>query len=423
MTLDSTFLFKMASSSTDPFPEDDTTRVPDEDLLKGPSNSRVVVVPIGYKRTPTSKPTTQEFLVYCNNGKKIIDQYALSVVHYNGMWHRVVPRATGFYRKEPRSSISTFDTYDLEEVLKETKEPSPVDENFPPFEEPEKVPSDESANESDDNNDKDNQIRNSPVATAPPPYTVLPASIMASTSATTLTTTTQTTTAPKPPPSTPSQIVSKFRQSFNLPGTPTGGGGGGRGGGGSGGGGGGGGSGGGGGGGGPPAPQPPQQPQQQQNVVPATDVKAMGKLPDTFNGDCAKAEDFIEEVKGYLRLNQDVAGFNSPMKKVAFTLTHMKGPKVANWAKTMGETIEGLDPLVDNIPAVWTTFIDMFNAQYQDSTKEEKAQAQLKNLKMKGNLIDEYVSDFEELVRMAGYATGSAETMAMFLEGVDPGIL
>ena len=42
---------------------------------------------------------------------------------------------------------------------------------------------------------------------------------------------------------------------------------------------------------------------------------------------------------------------------------------------------------------------------------------------MKGNLINEYVSDFEELVQMAGYATGSAETMTMFLDGVDPRIL
>ena len=375
MTLDSTFLFKTASSSTDPFLEDDTTRVPDKDLLKGPTNSRVVVVPIGYKRTPTSKPTSRELLVYCNNRKKIIDQYTLSVAHYNGVWHQVVPRATGFYRKEPKPSISTFDTYDLEEVLKEVKELSPVDEDFPPFEEPEKAPSDDSDNEPNDDSE-DNQIRNSPIVTSPPPYTLLPAPTMASTSTTTLTTTAQASTAPKPPPSSPSQIVTKFHQSFNLPGSPTGGGGGC----------GGGGSGGGGGGGGPPAPLPPQQPQQQQNVAPAADVKAMGKLPDTFNGDRTKAEDFIEEVKGYLRLNQDVAGFNSPMKKVAFMLTHMKGPKVANWVKTMGETIEGLDPLVDNIPAVWTTFLDMFNAQYQDSTKEEKARAQLKNLKMRGNV-------------------------------------
>ena len=326
----------MASSSADPFPEDDTTRMPDDELLKGPTNLWVVVVPIGYKWTPASQPTTQEFLVYCDNGWKQINQYALSVAHHNGVWHRVVPWNTGFYWKEPRPSISTFDTYDLAEVPQEVKEPSPVDEDFPPFEEPEKAPSDNSDDEPGD--DEDNQIRNSPIVTSPPL-------------------------------------------------------------------------------------QPPQQPQQQQNVAPAADVKAMGKLPNTFNGDQAKAEDFIEEVKGHLCLNQDVAEFNSPMKKVVFTLTHIKGPKIANWVKTMEETIEGLDPLVDNIPAVWTTFLNMFNAQYQDSTKEEKARAQLKILKMKGNLIDEYVSDFEELVRMAGYATGSAETMSMFLDEVDPGIL
>ena len=173
----------MASSSTDPFPEDNTTRVPDEDLLKGPTNSRVVVVPIGYKRTPTSRPTSREFLVYCDNGRKVINQYMLSVAHYNGVWHRVVPRATGFYRKEPRPSISTFDTYDLEEVLKEAKEPSPVDEDFPPFEEPEKAPSDVSNNELVD--EENDQIRNSPIVTSPPPYTFLPTLTMASTSATT----------------------------------------------------------------------------------------------------------------------------------------------------------------------------------------------------------------------------------------------
>ena len=149
----------------------------------------------------------------------------------------------------------------------------------------------------------------------------------------------------------------------------------------------------------------------------------MGKLPEIFDGDRTKAEDFIEEVKGYLCLNQDMAGFNSPMKKVHFTLTHMKGPKVANWVKTMGETIKSMDPMVDNIPEVWTQFLETFNAQFQDSTKEEKARMQLKNLRMKGNLIDEYVLDFEELVRMAGYATESPETMAMFLDGVDAGIL
>ena len=101
----------------------------------------------------------------------------------------------------------------------------------------------------------------------------------------------------------------------------------------------------------------------------------MGKLSEIFDSDKAKAEDFIKEVKGYLYLNYNVAGFNSFMKKVHFTLTHMKGPKVANWVKMMGETMEALDPGMDNILAVWTQFLNMFNTQFQDSIKEEKAQA------------------------------------------------
>ena len=140
---------------------------------------------------------------------------------------------------------------------------------------------------------------------------------MASTSTTTQT---QTTTAAvvtqaAPAPSTPNYIASIFCQHFTPSEAPSGGGGGG------------GGSGEGGGGGGGGGGQP-QQPQQQQNVAAAADVKAMGKLPEIFNGDRAKAKDFIKEVKGYLDLNQDVAGFDSSMKKVVFTLTLIKGPTV-----------------------------------------------------------------------------------------------
>jgi hypothetical protein len=54
----------------------------------------------------------------------------------------------------------------------------------------------------------------------------------------------------------------------------------------------------------------------------------MGNLPQVFNGNQAKANGFIEEVKGYLHLNRDVAGYNSLIKKVTFTLTLIKGENV-----------------------------------------------------------------------------------------------
>jgi hypothetical protein len=68
---------------------------------------------------------------------------------------------------------------------------------------------------------------------------------------------------------------------------------------------------------------------QQQPIMPAGNVKTMGQLPQVFTGDHSKVDNFIEEVKGYLCLNQDVAGFNSPIKKIAFTLMLIKGTDTA----------------------------------------------------------------------------------------------
>ena len=96
VTLDSTCLNKTASSKEE-WPEDDTTRVLDNKVLVGPANSRVVLVPVGFRKTPTSKPTPTEFLAYCNNGKRELNQHILPVVYHNGAWFHIIPTKTGFY--------------------------------------------------------------------------------------------------------------------------------------------------------------------------------------------------------------------------------------------------------------------------------------------------------------------------------------
>jgi hypothetical protein len=97
----------------------------------------------------------------------------------------------------------------------------------------------------------------------------------------------------------------------------------------------------------------------------------MGGLPQIFNGDRTKADNFIEEVKGYLHLNQDVAGYNSPIKKVTFTLTLIKGSEVAGWTHDMGAWIDTLNPVADNVANVWDLFLIKFATQFQDSSREE----------------------------------------------------
>jgi hypothetical protein len=98
----------------------------------------------------------------------------------------------------------------------------------------------------------------------------------------------------------------------------------------------------------------------------------MGQLPQVFTSDRARADDFIEEVKGYLRLNQDVAGFNLPMKKIAFMLTLIKGTDTTGWTWDMGTFLDGLDP-GDNILELWMQFLAEFGQQFQDTQKEDQA--------------------------------------------------
>jgi len=77
---------------------------------------------------------------------------------------------------------------------------------------------------------------------------------------------------------------------------------------------GGGGLGGGGGGGGPGpgggAPGPGQN-VAQQPAQPPHDVKMMGALPGIFAGNREQADNFVEQLKGYIRLNRLVPGMNS----------------------------------------------------------------------------------------------------------------
>ena len=149
----------------------------------------------------------------------------------------------------------------------------------------------------------------------------------------------------------------------------------------------------------------------------------MGQLPQTFTGDRTQADNFIEEVKGYLRLNRDVAGFDSPMKKIAFTMTLIKGPDVAGWIRDIGEMLDHLDPDVDNVPALWQQFLYEFEVQFQDTQKEERARDKLGNLRMKFPHIDQYIAEFEELARQAGYTTRNPKTAHIFIKGLTQSVM
>src|SRR5258708_9033544 len=109
----------------------------------------------------------------------------------------------------------------------------------------------------------------------------------------------------------------------------------------------------------------------------------MGELPDVFNGDQTKAEAFINQLNHYFLLNLDIPGFNSPIKKVALTITLIKGAEVTGWTRALGELLHALDPIHDNVPTLWEHFEQEFRKKFQDSSKQYRATASLANHRIK----------------------------------------
>jgi len=141
----------------------------------------------------------------------------------------------------------------------------------------------------------------------------------------------------------------------------------------------------------------------------------MGELPDVFNGDRTKAESFIDQLNHYFLLNLNIPGFNSPIKKVALAITLIKGPDVTGWTRALGELLRALDPVHDNVPALWEHFKREFQKKFQDSSKQQRARASLDNHCMKWPDINTYISSYEELLHLMDYTTGNNESANLFL--------
>jgi hypothetical protein len=145
----------------------------------------------------------------------------------------------------------------------------------------------------------------------------------------------------------------------------------------------------------------------------------MGTLPRIFDGERDKADAFMNELLGYLLLNHNVPGFESPIRQVAMALTLIKGPRVDQWVRDMTTWLRGLDPLNDNVPRVWDYFTDEFERKFVDSTKTQRSRQQLEKLRFRFPEVDQYIADFEDLANLSGYTVGNDETINLFLKGFE----
>jgi hypothetical protein len=175
-----------------------------------------------------------------------------------------------------------------------------------------------------------------------------------------------------------------------------------------------------GGGGNPGAPNPPAAPPMHP---PNQDACLMGSAPTEFDGDRAKADQFINELRHYFCVNATVPGLQSWIRRVAIALTFIKGPTVDKWALNQGDWVDRLDPLIEDVPDVWLHFLIEFRNQFQDTQAEERARLQIESMKMKWPDVDQYIQDFERVAQKAKYPLTAPATIRYFLKGLTKSIV
>jgi hypothetical protein len=77
----------------------------------------------------------------------------------------------------------------------------------------------------------------------------------------------------------------------------------------------------------------------------------------------------------------------------------IQGKQVAAWVRDIGAWIDSLNLVNNDIQLVWDTFVQEFMEHFIYSQQQQHAHIELDQCKMRFPDVDQYISDFEELVR------------------------
>jgi hypothetical protein len=155
-------------------------------------------------------------------------------------------------------------------------------------------------------------------------------------------------------------------------------------------------------GGGPPAPIPPAP-----AVMGGRSDKLVGNTPLIFKGERSRAEEFITQWQLYEGVNITNDLMRNAYQRAMLFLTYIQGPIVNEWVKGVNAWLRGQiihQRWAPTDERLWVEVFDSFNRQFANIMEQEDAQAALaKGLQLDKGDLDKLITEFEQLVRHAGY--------------------
>jgi len=123
-----------------------------------------------------------------------------------------------------------------------------------------------------------------------------------------------------------------------------------------------------------------------------------GIHPDKYNGDRSQTTRFLAAFNWFMLMNYKADITKDPIMHSIYFLSLLKGPKCEGWVDTadrwLCHVVEDLSMILHWSNA-WKELKKRFKEAFSDYAERERAQDELKKLKMKNDNLDKYLAAFE----------------------------
>ncbi len=149
---------------------------------------------------------------------------------------------------------------------------------------------------------------------------------------------------------------------------------------------------------------------------PALTGKLGGNPSKEFHSDREESKAFLLNFLLYQGINPHVEQLTIPFQRSMTFLLYIRGPLVDDWVEEqaqwlMDQVTGGVAHAEENL---WATIETRFCQAYTDTVEKQKAQHNIRDLKMKGDDLDTFIAQFQSVARKARYDLDGEATLNIF---------
>ena len=123
-----------------------------------------------------------------------------------------------------------------------------------------------------------------------------------------------------------------------------------------------------------------------------------GIHPDKFNGDRSQTTRFLATFNWFMLMNYRADIAKDPIMHSIYFLSLLEGPKCEGWVDAADRWLRHIveDPsMIPRQSNTWKELKKRFKEAFSDYVERERAQDELKKLKIRNDNLDEYLAAFE----------------------------